>query len=100
MDIPSLNGILTVVGVVIVVISSAVWLRSNLVKQRHSELEQLSDTRGERIKDLAARLDDYDVKFLKMEGRLEYLEARDTRLIGEETADIIWERLRPFLETK
>lgn len=53
---------------------AALWTRSNLVKQRHEELEQLANTRGERIEDLQARIMELEAWKERMEGKIEALE--------------------------
>lgn len=58
-----------------VVALAAVWLRSSLVKQRHEELEELAQTRGERIEDLKARIEELETWKDRMEGKFEALES-------------------------
>jgi phage shock protein A len=51
-----LTALIQLAGFVVAVAGAAVWLKSALVKQRHEELEQLAETRGQLVSDLKAQV--------------------------------------------
>lgn len=92
---PSLNWA-DIVTILVGVIVAAIWLKSALVKQRHEELEQLAETRGQRIKDQDAKIEQLSAKVDRLEGQIIQLQALkvteivdavveglETRLLGQ-----------------
>lgn len=71
------------------VFAGAVYIRSALVKQRHSELEQLADTRGERIKDLEAQLLRVETRLAQLEGQMHAIQAIKAEEIAMEVARLL-----------
>lgn len=75
MQLADLNGWSEAILLLIAVIAGAVWLRSSLVKQRHEELEDLAETRGQRIEDLQQRVAELEEWKTLMTGKFEALES-------------------------
>lgn len=74
------------VGFVVVVALAAIWLRSELVKQRHRELEELAETRGNRIEDLKAQVDRQGGQITALKAKVDTLEELFTTDIAERVA--------------
>lgn len=74
------------VGFLVVMVLAAVWLRSELVKQRHKELEELVETRGNRISDLKAQIDRQGREIKALQSKVETLEELFTTDIAERVA--------------
>jgi len=66
------------------VVASAVWLKSALVRQRHEELEQLADTRGERIKDQEVRILELEKAVAEMRGQMQAIQALKATEIADQ----------------
>lgn len=86
-DIAGAWDIVAVLGAVIL---ATVWLKSQLVKQRHQELEQLADTRGERIDDLEKRVEEQAAKVAALEAKIGAL----VDLKADDIANRVVDRLR------
>lgn len=56
------------------IIVAAVYIKSALVRQRHEELEDLAETRGQRVDDLKDKVADLSQRLATMEGKIEALE--------------------------
>lgn len=89
----SISGAIPVVTFMVTVIAAAVWLRSALVKQRHSELAELAYTRAERIDDLEKELRQMETRLATLEGAYAGLQAMKATEIAEE----VIARLTPHL---
>ncbi len=75
------------------VIAGAIWLRSSIVKQSHKELEQLVETRGNRIDDLEGKVGELQTEVAMLRGELvAILELKHT-----EIADAVHKKLLPHL---
>lgn len=83
------------VGIAVVlgsVAAGAVWLRTSIVKQNHKELEQLVETRGNRIDDLESKVTELRNEVAMLRGELvAILEIKHT-----EIADAVHEKLLPY----
>jgi hypothetical protein len=78
-----------------VVILGAVWLRSQLAKQRVVELAELAETRGDRIQDLEAKVKQLTTEMHEMRGQMKLL----VDLKTEEIIEGVVVRLIPFLQS-
>ena len=65
------------------------WLRSQLVRQRHEELEELADTRGQRVEDLEKRLAEQNERILHLEGQMAAMLALKTSEIVSGVTEIL-----------
>lgn len=79
----------------VIVAAAAVWLKSALVKQRHQELEELANTRGERVEDLEARLAELKIEVEQLKGQMNAIQA----LKATEIATEVVTQLSPILST-
>lgn len=86
----SYTVLIQVAGFAITVGLAAVWLRSALVKQRHEELENLAETRGERVTDLEARVTELQQKVAELQGQMTAMQS----LKASEIADAVVEKLK------
>lgn len=93
MDFISVGNILDVGLILVGIVAAAVWLKSALVKQRHEELSNLVDTRGETIQDQALRITELETRVAKLEAAYEALQG----LKASEIADEVVSRLSPKL---
>ena len=87
-----------VLAVMAAVAAAAIWLRSTLVKQRHKELEDLADTRGERIHDLHTEITELRAEMNELRGELNAIKNLKMRELAEVTAAEVVVQLRPSLE--
>ena len=87
-----------ILGGVITIIVAAVWLRSELVKQRQRELEGLVDTRGERITDLEKEIDALKVQMHEVRGEVNFLMNLKTGEIAAATAEAVLGEILPLLQ--
>lgn len=71
------------VGVLLVGFALGIaWLRSQLVRQRHMELEELANTRGLRVEDLEKRVAEQNERIIHLEGQM-------SAMISLKTAEIV-----------
>jgi len=89
----NISDVIPVVTFMVSVMAAAVWLRSALVKQRHSELAELAYTRAERIDDLEKELRQMETRLATLEGAYAGLQAMKATEIAEE----VIVRLAPHL---
>lgn len=75
---------------VVAVVGAAVWLKSSLVKQRHEELENLAQTRGDRVADLETRVEELQREVSRLSAKYEVLE----QLKAEDIAQAVVTKLR------
>lgn len=78
---------LLISGIAGAVALGAIWLRSQLVRQRHIELEELAETRGHRIEDLEKRVEAQDKRIAFLEGQIESLMQLKTKDIVDGVID-------------
>jgi TolA-binding protein len=69
---------LNLAGVAVAVVAAAIWLKSALVKQRHEELEQLAETRGNRIEDLKEEVDKLRTEVANLSGQIQAIQGLKT----------------------
>lgn len=74
------------IGFVVVVALAAIWVRSALVKQHHRELEELVETRGNRISDLKAQIDRQGAEIKQLQAKVTALDDLFTSDIAERVA--------------
>lgn len=79
--------------------AAAVYIRSALVKQRHSELEQLVDTRGERIKDLESQIVRLEHRLALIEGQMAAIQAIKAEEIATEVARLLKDPHHPVWDS-
>lgn len=77
----------------------AVWLRSQLTKQRSVELEKLAETRGERNRDLEQEIQGLRQEIAELRGELQFMKEMKHNQIAEATAAKVVEELLPFLRS-
>jgi TolA-binding protein len=58
------------VGFVVGLVAASVYIKSALVKQRHEELENLAETRGERVGDLEAKVQELRDEVSELRGEI------------------------------
>ncbi len=75
------------------IVGGGVWLRSDIAKKRHVELEQLVATRGDTIEDLRDEITDMRREMDEMKGEMKALR----NFKAEEIADKVVERLESYL---
>lgn len=80
----------------VAVVTGAVWLRSSLTKQRHEELEELAETRGQRIEDLQQRVAELEEWKQLMTGKFEALES----LKVQQIVDGVVSAILPLVELR
>jgi phage shock protein A len=85
--------------IVAAIAGAAVWLRSQLAKQRTQELVGLVDTRGKTISDLRKEVSEVQAEMAEMRGEMKFLRELKTTEIAEATAAKVVEDLLPFLRT-
>lgn len=73
LELSAVSVVVAVVGFVVAVGAAAVWLRSEIGKQRNSELSHLVDARGERIGDLEGKVKRQDERIADLEGKYNHL---------------------------
>lgn len=86
-----------IVLIVAAIAGAAVWLRSQLQKQRTAELEKLAETRGERNKDLEAEIEELRQEMAELRGEMKFLRDLKTEEIAAATAQAVVGELLPFL---
>ena len=80
------------------VAAGAVYIKSRLVKQRASELHDLVETRGNKIEDLQAEIDELRQDMAQLKGEMQALHALKTTEIARVTAETVVSELLPFLK--
>lgn len=77
-------------GFAVVVGGASVWLRSQLAKQNHEEVQELADTRGHRIEDLekevASLRREMQVQNAKWEAKFELLNGEFAQILAVKVA--------------
>ena len=87
------TAIIQLIGFFVAVAAAAVWLRSALVKQRHEELEQLAETRGERIADLQAQVVRQGKEIKDLQAQVKHIQALMESNIADRIAEKVIEQL-------
>jgi TolA-binding protein len=72
------SALVNLLGFAAVVFAGVVYLRSALVKQRHEELEQLAETRGNRIEDLKEEVDKLRTEVANLSGQIQAIQGLKT----------------------
>ena len=73
--------------------AGALWLRSQLVKQRHEELSELAETRGHRIGDLEAKVEAQGTRITYLEGQIDAI----TKLKTDQIVDGVLAGIAPLI---
>lgn len=78
------GALVNLAGFAVVVLAAAVWLKSTIVKQRHEELEQLAETRGERIRDQDEKIARLEEAVAELRGQVQAMQALKASQIADE----------------
>jgi TolA-binding protein len=65
-----LSALINLSGYAVLTAGAAVWLRANIRKQNHKELQELAETRGQRIGDQDDKIRRQDDKIRELEFKL------------------------------
>ena len=98
MNEQTIQAIWQITLIVASIVGAAIWLRSQLVKQRTQELEDLVETRGLKINDLEEEMICLREDMQEMRGEMRFLRELKTTEIAEATAKQVVSDLLPFLK--
>lgn len=81
--------VLPAVGTLVAVAIGVAYVRSGLARQRTSELADLAQTRGDRVKDLEAHVGRLEERLIRMEGQMQALQLLKSQEIAVEVVRLM-----------